>query len=92
MTSALPLEPDALPTANVAAFVADFAQQHGLTYQRTYTDVWCEAITRVSCDEVASDATADLLVALVRAQLLTSAQMARLLTNHLRESRSPTSK
>jgi len=90
MTTPLALELDALPTTNVAAFVADFARQHGVVYRRTYLDAWCDAVTRVSGDEVTTDTTGDLLVALTRAKLLTGEQMARLLTNHLRERRSTT--
>jgi hypothetical protein len=90
MTSLLPLALDALPTANVATFVADYARQRGIAYQRTYMDSWCEAVTRVSGDDVDSDVTCDLLVALARAKLITGAQMARLLTNHLRERQAAT--
>jgi hypothetical protein len=78
---------DLLPLRGVAGFVADLAKSHNVVYHRTYTDAWCEAVTRLSDDEVSTDDTADLLVALKRAGVLTAAQMARLLTNHLRERR-----
>ena len=84
----LPDSLDEYPTSGVASFVSRFAAARGIAYRRTKLDEWCDAITRASGDDVASDATCDLLVALVRSQSLTARQMSRLLTNHLRERKS----
>lgn len=61
------------------------AEQAGVVYQRTALDAWAEKATELSGDEVVSDATADLLVALVRAGALSSRDMAGWLVEHLRE-------
>lgn len=61
------------------------AEQAGVVYQRTALDAWAEKATELSGDEVVSDATADLLVALVRAGALSSRDMAQWLIEHLRE-------
>lgn len=76
-----------LPSEGVAAFVARFAASHGVAYRRTALDVWAETVTQLSGDDVRTDATCDLLVALKRRGLLSGAQMARLLVLHLRERR-----
>lgn len=83
--SQLPEDLDALPTKGVAAFVRALAQERGVAYKRTRMDAWCDAVTRLSDDDVHSDETTDLLVALCRARHITADHLARLLTSHLRE-------
>ena len=61
------------------------ADRTGVVYRRTALDEWAEKITELSGDEVVSDATADLLVALVRAKVLTAQGMAQWLVEHERE-------
>jgi len=63
------------------------ADQAGVVYQRTALDAWAEKVTELSGDEVVSDATADLLVALVRAKVLSAQDMAHWLVEHEREKR-----
>lgn len=74
-----------LPTEKVSQFVARLAQAHQVAYVRTAADEWADTATRLSGDEVRSDSTGDLLVALKRAHKLTDREMATLLINHLRE-------
>lgn len=74
-----------IPTEGVSQFVASLARKHHVTYARTAGDAWAETVTRLAGDEVQSDATADLLVALKRAHKLTDREMMSLLINHQRE-------
>ena len=83
--TSLPAELDALPTTQVSEFVRDFALAHDVRFQRTALDDWTEAVTRASGDDVSLDATEKLLVALKKRHLINGRQMARLMTNHMRE-------
>jgi len=74
-----------LPTEKVSQFVARLAQENHVAYVRTAADEWADTATRLSGDEVRSDSTGDLLVALKRAHKLTDREMSTLLINHLRE-------
>ena len=74
-----------IPTQGVSQFVARLARKHHITYARTAGDEWADTVTRLAGDEVRSDATADLLVALTRAHKLTDREMTALLINHQRE-------
>lgn len=65
------------------------AERTGVVYRRTQLDDWAEKVTELSGDEVVSDTTADLLVALVRAKVLSSRDMAQWLMEHEREKREP---
>lgn len=65
------------------------AEKTGVVYQRTALDTWAEKATELSGDAVVSDATADLLVALVRAGALSAREMAQWLIEHEREKRAP---
>ena len=74
-----------IPTEGVSKFVARLARKHHITYVRTVGDEWAETVTRLAGDEVRSDATGNLLVALKRAHKLTDRDMTILLINHQRE-------
>lgn len=74
-----------IPTQGVRQFVASLAQKHHVTYVRTTGDALAETATRLAGDEVESDATGDLLVALKRAHKLSDREMTALLVNHRRE-------
>lgn len=76
-----------IPTEGVSQFVARLARKCHITYARTVGDEWAETVTRLAGDEVRSDATGDLLVALKRAHKLTDREMTSLLINHQREQR-----
>ncbi len=81
----MPLDPDALPTRGVSRFVERFARAHGVVHVRTGLDDYAEAVTRAAGDEVVLDSTGKLLAALKKKQLIDGRQLARLMTNHLRE-------
>lgn len=74
-----------IPSEGVGEFVARLAKRHRVKYVRTVGDEWAETVTRLSGDEVRSDATEDLLVELKRSRKLTDREMAALLVSHLRE-------
>lgn len=76
-----------IPTEGVSHYVARLARKHHITYTRTAGDEWAETVTRLAGDEVQSDDTGDLLVALNRSHKLTDREMTTLLINHLREKR-----
>ena len=74
-----------MPKRGVSQFVARLARKHQITYVRTAGDALAEAATRLAGDEVESDATGNLLVALKRAHKLSDREMATLLVHHRRE-------
>lgn len=81
----LPTDLDALPTTMVSEFVREFAVAHHVSFERTGLDDWAEAATRAAGDDVSLDATEKLLVTLKKRHLISGRQMARLMTNHMRE-------
>ena len=74
-----------IPTSGVSRYVAELAARHHVTYLPSQFDDWACVVTRLAGDEVQSDETGDLLLALRRANKLTDREMAALLVNHLRE-------
>ena len=74
-----------IPTEGVAQFVEELARKYLVRYSRTVGDEWADAVTRALEGEVRSDRTADLLVALVRAEIITGRDMVELLVSHRRE-------
>lgn len=81
----LGLDVDALPTKGVNRFVQRLAKLHGLTHVRTGVDDFAEAVTRTAGDDVVLDSTGKLLAVLKKKQLVSGRQLARLMTNHMRE-------
>jgi hypothetical protein len=69
---------------DVAAEVAELARRHDVAYRPTETDALAWHISRLSDAEVEPDDTQNLLVALVRAKVITSQESMRLLGEHLR--------
>jgi len=67
-----------------ARYVADLAKRLGVSYKPTYGDRWAFAVTRLAGDEVSSDSTDDLLVALTRAGKLSPTDMAKMAIEHHR--------
>jgi hypothetical protein len=76
-----------IPREGVSQFVKQLAKKFHITYRPTQGDAWAETVTRLAGDEITSDSTNDLLVALKRAHKITDHQMSSLLINHLREKR-----
>ena len=74
-----------LPVSSVSCYVASIASQHGVYYLRTPSDELADVVTRLSGDEVTTDATEDLIVALRRANVIDGPTMISLLGSHLDE-------
>jgi hypothetical protein len=72
---------------SVAEQVQQLAKENGVVYKRTANDALAEVITRLSDDNVVTDATEDLIVALKRANVISGEVMVSLLGQHLREIR-----
>ncbi|SMH64470.1 conserved protein of unknown function [Acidithiobacillus ferrivorans] len=82
-----------MPAANtidkkdVRQYVAALARRRGVVYAKTGNDALAEAITRLADDDVRTDETEDLLVALKRAHVIDGPTMVSLLGQHLDECR-----
>ncbi|WP_430371197.1 hypothetical protein [Stenotrophomonas geniculata] len=74
-----------IPTTGVGEYVRSLAKRFNISYTPTYMDRFAETVTRLAGDEVRTGAVQDLLVALKRAGTISSADMATLLVNYLRE-------
>jgi hypothetical protein len=74
-----------IPTEGVARFVEDLARRYKVIYTNNPMDQWAEAVTRLAGDEVNSDSTEDLLVALKRAGKLSKKDVVTLAVNYFRE-------
>jgi hypothetical protein len=83
----LPADLEQLPKVGVGAYVERLACANNVTYVRSKLDDWAEAVTRAAGDDVRLDQTEKLLVALKKKKLIDGRQAARLLTNHMRETR-----
>lgn len=84
-SAALPGDLDALPTQDVRQFIEQLARMHHVQHQRTGLDDYAQAVTRAAGDAVELDTTGKLLVALKKKQVINGRQLARLMTNHMRE-------
>lgn len=73
---------------SVARFVRRLAAQCNVRFQPTFADQWAGSVTRLAGDDVSSDTTDDLLVALTRAGQLSPIDMTKLVMSHHREARS----
>lgn len=76
-----------IPKEGISQFVKHLARKHHISYTRTVGDEWAETVTRLAGDDVRSDGTGDLLVALKRAHKLSDREMTTLLISHQREIR-----
>lgn len=72
---------------SVAVYVASMARRQGVAHVKTRLDELAKKITELSGDEVKSDETSDLLVALKRAGKIAEEEMLDLLAKHLRETK-----
>lgn len=70
---------------SVTERVQQLAKDNGVVYKKTANDALAEVITRLSDDNVVTDATEDLIVALKRANVISGEVMVSLLGQHLRE-------
>jgi hypothetical protein len=69
---------------SVAEYVQELAKREGVVFTPAFADTWAVAVTKLAGDDVKSDATDDLLVALRRADKLTPREMTRLVIAHHR--------
>jgi hypothetical protein len=76
---------DALPRKSVSEFIQSFARSRHVQFKRSGLDAWTEAVTRAAGEDIKLDETGKLLVALKKKHLINGRQMARLMTNHIRE-------
>lgn len=67
-----------------AIYVRQLAKREGIVFVPTFADIWASAVTKLAGDEVKSDPTDDLLVALTRAGKLTPRDMTKLVIAHHR--------
>jgi len=67
-----------------ATYVRQLAKREGIVFIPTFADLWARAVTKLAGDEVKSDTTDDLLVALTRAGKLSPRDMTRLVIAHHR--------
>jgi len=77
-----------IPSKNLAEYISELARKHGVKYVRTASDALAEVITRLSGDDVTSDNTEDIIVALKRADVIDGPTMISLLGSYLDEKRS----
>jgi hypothetical protein len=71
-------------TDPTALYVRRLAKREGIVFAPTFADLWAKVVTKLAGDEVKSDRTADLLVALTRAGKLSPRDMTRLVIAHRR--------
>lgn len=69
------------PTAN---YVRQLAKREGIVFAPTFADRWAKAVTQLAGDDIKSDKTDDLLVALTRAGKLSPRDMTKLVIAHHR--------
>jgi hypothetical protein len=74
-----------IPTTGLAKYITDLANQHNITYAKTFADEWADTVARLSDDSIEADDIEDLLLALKRAEILNIDDMLLLLVNYLRE-------
>ena len=67
-----------------AIYVRQLAKSEGIVFAPTFADIWATAVTQLAGDEVKSDPTDDLLVALARAGKLSPREMTKLVIAHHR--------
>ena len=75
---------DANKRPTTAIYVRQLARREGIVFAPTFADLWAKAVTKLAGDEVKSDKTDDLLVALTRAGKLSPRDMTRLVIAHHR--------
>jgi hypothetical protein len=65
-----------------ARYVRDLARNEGIRFNPIYADRWASSVTKLAGDEVKSDSTDDLLVALTRSGKMTPKDMVALVIKH----------
>jgi len=70
---------------STAEKVKKLAEDNGVTYEETPIDKLAVKFSELSGDDVRNDDTLNLIVALKRAEVISSQEVARLTMNHLHE-------
>ena len=65
-----------------ASYVRNLAKKEGILFQPIFADRWASSVTALAGDDVRSDATDDLLVALTRSGKLTPQEMVAFVIRH----------
>jgi hypothetical protein len=65
-----------------ARYVRNLAKNEGVGFHPIYVDRWARSVTNLAGDEVKSDSTDDLLVALTRSGKMTPKDMVALVIKH----------
>ncbi|WP_408595959.1 hypothetical protein [Pseudomonas sp. PLMAX] len=81
----LPVDVDDLPKSDVRNYIERLAEHYNIKHQRTGLDEFAEAVTRMAGDDIRLDATEKLLVTLKKKNLINAKQLARLLSNYLKD-------
>ncbi|MBN6739839.1 hypothetical protein JKG47_04695 [Acidithiobacillus sp. MC6.1] len=76
-----------IPSSNLSEYIIALAEKRGVRYVKTANDALADVVTRLSDDEVDTDDTEDLIVALRRANAIDGSTMVSLLGNYLDEKR-----
>ncbi|MCK7553254.1 hypothetical protein [Marinobacter goseongensis] len=71
--------------SSIRSYITDLADQLGIRYQATPEDALAVIAARLAGDEVVTDETEDLIVALKRAGAINGREMVALLGRHLDE-------
>lgn len=74
-----------IPSYNVSGFIKKIAELHGVKYKRTGLDDFAESVTRLAGDDIELDLTEKLLVELRKKEIINGPQLARLMTNYIKE-------
>lgn len=74
-----------IPSVGVSAYISGLAKQHGVSYVKTGNDALADVITSLAGDDVVTDETEDLIVALRRADVIDGPTMVLLLGHYLDE-------
>lgn len=76
-----------IPNSGLRQYVAELAKQHGVSAVKIGSDALAEVVTRLAGDEVVTDETEDLVVALRRAGAIDGPTMVELLGRYFDEKR-----
>lgn len=66
----------------IARYVKDLAKREGILFNPIYADRWASSVTKLAGDDVKSDPTDDLLVALTRSGKMTPTELVSLVIKH----------
>jgi hypothetical protein len=74
-----------IPTSGFKTFIIDLAREHQVLPTKKEIDHWALAVTNLSDDVEAPDDIEQLVINMKRAEIVTGAEMGKLLVGYLRE-------